>query len=98
MRVTLAAYKVLMSLARVVSPLESHGSSKLARGVAGRRSAHEKLARWGKEQRDAGPDCETEQKAPEPAIGTLYNHDGLITMVTHTFPFSTIVHRANIVG
>ena len=54
MRVTLAAYKVLMSLARVVSPLVSHGSSKLARGVAGRRSAHEKLARWGKEQRDAG--------------------------------------------
>ena len=51
---TLAAYKVLMSLARVVSPLVSHGSSKLARGVAGRRSAHEKLARWGKEQRDAG--------------------------------------------
>jgi len=40
-------------LARAASPLIGRGSSKLARGLAGRRSAHEKLARWGKEQRDA---------------------------------------------
>ena len=42
-----------MSLARAASPLVSCGSSKLAQGVVGRRSAHEKLARWGEEQRDA---------------------------------------------
>jgi hypothetical protein len=53
MSVTLATYKVLLSLARAASPLIGRGSSKLARGLAGRRSAHEKLARWGKEQRDA---------------------------------------------
>ncbi len=53
MSVTLATYKVLTSLARAASPLVSRGSSKLAQGVSGRRSAHEKLARWGKEQRDA---------------------------------------------
>jgi 3-deoxy-D-manno-octulosonic-acid transferase len=52
MSTILATYKVLLSLARVVSPLVSPGSSKLAQGLAGRRFAHEKLARWGKEQRD----------------------------------------------
>ena len=53
MSVTLATYKVVLSLARAASRLVGPGSSKLARGLAGRRSAHEKLARWGKEQRDA---------------------------------------------
>ena len=53
MNVTLATYKGLMSLVRAASPFVSRGSSKLAQGVVGRRSAHERLARWGKEQRDA---------------------------------------------
>jgi 3-deoxy-D-manno-octulosonic-acid transferase len=52
MSAILAAYKVLLSLARVASSLVGPGSSKLAQGLAGRRVAHEKLARWGKEQRD----------------------------------------------
>ena len=53
MSVTLATYKVVLSLARAVSPLVRPGSSKFAQGVAGRRSAHEGLSRWGREQRDA---------------------------------------------
>jgi len=53
MSTILGTYKVLTSLARAASPLVGPGSSKLARGLAGRRLAHEKLARWGIEQRDA---------------------------------------------
>ena len=53
MSVILAAYKVVLSLARAVSPLVRPGSSKFAQGAAGRRSAHEGLSRWGREQRDA---------------------------------------------
>lgn len=48
----LTTYKVLLGLARAASPLVGPGSSKLAQGLAGRRSAHERLARWGREQRD----------------------------------------------
>jgi 3-deoxy-D-manno-octulosonic-acid transferase len=49
----LTTYKVLLGLARTASPLVGPGSSKFAQGLAGRRSAHDKLARWGREQRDA---------------------------------------------
>ncbi|MBM4184564.1 MAG: hypothetical protein FJ207_10090 [Gemmatimonadetes bacterium] len=45
-------YRASMQAARAVAPLLGAGGSKLARGISGRRYAHEALARWGKTERD----------------------------------------------
>lgn len=45
-------YQLLVAVARLAAPLLSLGGSKLARGVRGRRHAHELLATWGRTLRD----------------------------------------------
>lgn len=45
-------YRAAVRAAAGVAPLLAGGSSKLARGLAGRRGAHEALAEWGENQRD----------------------------------------------
>ena len=45
-------YRLAIGALRLASPLLSAGESKLARGVAGRRRAHELLASWGGTLRD----------------------------------------------
>ncbi|MEQ1856647.1 MAG: glycosyltransferase N-terminal domain-containing protein, partial [Longimicrobiales bacterium] len=45
-------YRASTLAARAVAPLLADGESKLARGLAGRRDAHETLARWGESGRD----------------------------------------------
>ena len=46
------AYRIAVSAARAVAPLFSGSSSKLGRGVAGRRDAHQVLRAWGEARRD----------------------------------------------
>ncbi len=46
-------YQLAVATIRVLSPLFAHGEGKLARGMAGRRHAHEALAAWGSTLRDA---------------------------------------------
>jgi 3-deoxy-D-manno-octulosonic-acid transferase len=46
-------YRLAMGLARRAAPLVARPGSKLALGVAGRRDAHETLAAWGEQSRDA---------------------------------------------
>ncbi len=53
MSATLAAYKLVLSLARAVSPLAGSGPSKLAQGLVGRRAAPDTLIHWGTAQRDS---------------------------------------------
>jgi 3-deoxy-D-manno-octulosonic-acid transferase len=48
----LAPYRLAVGTLRALSPIVSFGSSKLARGVVGRRHAHELLAVWGRGVRD----------------------------------------------
>jgi 3-deoxy-D-manno-octulosonic-acid transferase len=50
-------YRLAVGAARTVAPLAGAGGGKVARGLAGRRKAHEVLARWGEEVRD--PDSPT---------------------------------------
>jgi 3-deoxy-D-manno-octulosonic-acid transferase len=45
-------YRMLVGAARLASPLLARGDSKLARGMAGRRHAHELLTTWGRTVRD----------------------------------------------
>ena len=45
-------YRFTWGVVRLLSPLLSIGSSKLARGLAGRRRAHEILSLWGRTLRD----------------------------------------------
>jgi 3-deoxy-D-manno-octulosonic-acid transferase len=45
-------YRMLVGAARLASPLLAGGDSKLARGIAGRRHAHELLSTWGRTLRD----------------------------------------------
>jgi 3-deoxy-D-manno-octulosonic-acid transferase len=45
-------YRVIVGVLRLASPLLSVGDSKLARGMAGRRRAHEVVATWGQALRD----------------------------------------------
>lgn len=45
-------YQLLMATLRLAAPLLSAGDSKLARGIAGRRHAHELLVTWGRTLRD----------------------------------------------
>jgi 3-deoxy-D-manno-octulosonic-acid transferase len=45
-------YRLAIGAIRLASPLLSTGESKLARGVEGRRHAHEVLAAWGRTLRD----------------------------------------------
>jgi 3-deoxy-D-manno-octulosonic-acid transferase len=45
-------YHVAVGAARAVAPILAVGGSKLARGLAGRRHAHEALATWGETERD----------------------------------------------
>jgi 3-deoxy-D-manno-octulosonic-acid transferase len=47
-------YRSLQRLIMALTPLASRGSSKLARGLAGRRAAHARLVAWGGEHRDPG--------------------------------------------
>ncbi len=47
-------YQLAVAVLRLSSPLLGLGRSKLARGIAGRRHAHEKLATWGRTLRDPG--------------------------------------------
>ncbi len=46
-------YRTLVRGVRAVSPLLSAGSSKLSRGLRGRRRAHGELIDWGRTKRDA---------------------------------------------
>jgi 3-deoxy-D-manno-octulosonic-acid transferase len=48
----LLPYRLAVGTLRVASPLLSMGESKLARGMAGRRHAHELLRTWGRTLRD----------------------------------------------
>ncbi len=50
-------YRSAQSTLRLFTPVLGRGSSKLARGLAGRRGAHRRLARWGRERRDPGAPC-----------------------------------------
>lgn len=52
MTIVRIAYQAAIAVVRAFSPLLAMGSSKLARGMAGRRHAHEKLAAWGRTLRD----------------------------------------------
>ncbi len=45
-------YRAAQHAARAATPVLAGGSSKLARGLAGRRDAHLRLAAWGSEHRD----------------------------------------------
>jgi 3-deoxy-D-manno-octulosonic-acid transferase len=45
-------YRFVIGIARLASPLFSKGDSKLARGLEGRRHAHELLVLWGESVRD----------------------------------------------
>ena len=45
-------YRFVIGIARLASPLFSTGDSKLARGLVGRRHAHELLVLWGESVRD----------------------------------------------
>ena len=47
-------YRLAVGTARLAAPLIGSGSGKIARGLAGRRRAHEVLARWGEQERDPG--------------------------------------------
>lgn len=59
--VVMAVYRGVVRAARALSPLLSTGESKLARGIAGRRHAHEVLEAWGRGPRD-------------PALPTVWFH------------------------
>lgn len=48
----LLPYRLAVGTVRALSPLLSTGESKLARGMAGRRHAHELLRTWGRALRD----------------------------------------------
>lgn len=48
----LLPYRLAMGTVRALSPLLSAGDSKLARGIAGRRHAHQLLRTWGRTLRD----------------------------------------------
>lgn len=50
----LLVYRWVQTLARALAPAFGGGRSKVARGLAGRRDAHEVLARWGSTERDPG--------------------------------------------
>jgi len=45
-------YRLATGAVRLASPLLSRGGSKVARGLAGRRFAHRRLAAWGEAERD----------------------------------------------
>ena len=45
-------YRLAVRTARHMAPLFARDGSKLARGLAGRRAAHEVLAAWGERERD----------------------------------------------
>lgn len=45
-------YELAVAVVRLFSPVLGLGRSKIARGIAGRRHAHEKLATWGRALRD----------------------------------------------
>ena len=45
-------YRSALRCLRAVSPLLSSGTSKLSRGLRGRKDAHERLAEWGRSSRD----------------------------------------------
>lgn len=47
-------YQAATAVVRALAPLLAMGSSKLARGMEGRRHAHEKLTAWGRTLRDPG--------------------------------------------
>lgn len=47
-------YQLAVAVLRLFSPLLAIGRSKLARGIAGRRHAHHRLATWGRTLRDPG--------------------------------------------
>lgn len=47
-------YRLAVATTRLVSPLVSRGGGKVARGVRGRKHAHEALAAWGTGARDPG--------------------------------------------
>lgn len=49
-------YRTVLRGARAASPLAASGDSKLARGLRGRRGAAERLAAWGREERDPSRD------------------------------------------
>jgi len=49
---TLLLYRLALGAMRAVSPVLSAGSSKLSRGIAGRRRAHDEIASWGRTGRD----------------------------------------------
>lgn len=49
-----ALYRLAVRGIRGVSPLFARGSSKLARGLRGRRTAAAELVAWGREERDPG--------------------------------------------
>lgn len=52
MSVLALTYRMVVGTVRVASPLLSLGGSKVARGLAGHRRAHEVLAAWGRNLRD----------------------------------------------
>lgn len=45
-------YRLAWGALRLVAPVLASGESKVARGIAGRRAAHERLAAWGRRHRD----------------------------------------------
>jgi 3-deoxy-D-manno-octulosonic-acid transferase len=57
MDVPALAYRLIQHLAMAVTPVAARGSSKLAKGLAGRRSAHARLVAWGTGSRDATRPC-----------------------------------------
>lgn len=48
------AYRALVGLARLLTPILAHGQSKLARGLRARRSGGKRLIEWGHTARDPG--------------------------------------------
>ncbi len=47
-------YRIVLRTLRALSPAMMRGGSKLARGLRGRRDAHERLAAWGRKTRPDG--------------------------------------------
>jgi 3-deoxy-D-manno-octulosonic-acid transferase len=52
MEITPSLYRAAVRAAALAAPLLERGDSKLARGLRGRRGAHDALAAWGERERD----------------------------------------------
>lgn len=82
-------YRLVVGAVRAAAPLASRGESKLARGMAGRRHAHELLETWGRTLRDPDrPVCWVHA----PSVGEGLQAQAVIEAVRARRPEAQIVY------